>query len=222
MPKGCARGFTLIEIMLVVGLIGIIASAALAPIVFTVRSMEEAQKSWGARHNAAAAVDRIFSDARRIIPNSSFSVFKIIHKSGFGSAGDDRLVLWSAAPKYEGKNVGVVVYRVVQKDAFNNAAPGLYRWVLVNVPSQVTASGDAVLAGGEKPKTPMDVETDKLDPKEGRLLLADVQGINFYVRNEDKWVQECDGDIPKMLKIEVAAKDGLYTRIERFPNARAK
>ena len=61
--------------MLVVGLIGIIATAALAPLVFTGRSLEEAQQRWGTSHNTAAAAEKIYSDVRRVVPNPSFSTF---------------------------------------------------------------------------------------------------------------------------------------------------
>ena len=72
----------MIEIMIVAGLAGVIASAALAPLVFTVGSLDEAQSRWGARRSPAAAVERIYSDARRVVANPSFPSFKVIHKSG--------------------------------------------------------------------------------------------------------------------------------------------
>ena len=208
--------------MLVVGLIGIIATAALAPLVFTVRSLEEAQQRWGTSHNTAAAAEKIYSDVRRVVPNPSFSTFKIIHKSGLSTEADDRLVVWSAAPKYEGKNVGVVVYKIVAKGALNNAKPGLYRWVLVNVPSAAAVSGDISGGSSSEPETPMDVNTDELDPKKGKLILADAEGVKFYVGKENKWEQEYDGKLPKLLKTEIAAKDGRYSHTERFPNAAEK
>ena len=208
--------------MLVVGLIGIIATAALAPLVFTVRSLEEAQQRWGTSHNTAAAAEKIYSDVRRVVPNPSFSTFKIIHKSGLSTEADDRLVVWSAAPKYEGKNVGVVVYKIVAKGALNNAKPGLYRWVLVNVPSAAAVSGDISGGSSSEPETPMDVNADELDPKKGKLILADAAGVKFYVWKENKWEQEYDGKLPKLLKTEIAAKDGRYSHTERFPNAAEK
>ncbi len=207
--------------MLVVGLVGIIATAALAPLVFTIRSLEEAQRRWGASHNTAAAVEKIYSDIRRVIPNPSFSTFKIIHKSGLSAQADDRLVVWSAAPKYEGKNVGVVVYKVVTKGALNNAKPGLYRWVLANVPSVNALSGD--LSGNpSEPETPMEVNTDDLDPKEAKLVLAEAAGVRFYVWRDNKWEQEYDGKLPRLLKTEVITKEGGYSHTERFPNAPKK
>ncbi len=203
--------------MLVVGLVGIIAAGAITPLIFTIRSMEEAQKSWGGTHNTANAAAKLYLDARRTLPNPSFSSFRIIHKSGFGSVPDDRLVMWSSAPKYEGKNVGAVIYRIVQKDAFNNAKPGLYRWVLANVPSAAETSGDTAMVSGA-PKTPMDTDTDKLDPKDGRLILADASGLALYVWKDNKWTQDYDGDLPKMLKSEITSPAGVYSHTERFPN----
>ena len=130
-----ARGFTLIEILLVVGLVGIIASAALAPLVVTVRSLEEAQARWGRRHNARDAADAMYRDLRLALRNPSFQSVRIIHEESLGNDADDRLVMWSAAPKYEGKSAGVVVYRVLPEDSFSDDAPGLYRWVICGQPS---------------------------------------------------------------------------------------
>ena len=68
----------------------------------------------------------------------------------------------------------------------------------------------------------MDVNTDELDPKKGKLILADAAGVKFYVWKENKWEQEYDGKLPKLLKTEIAAKDGRYSHTERFPNAAEK
>ena len=54
------------------------------------------------------------------------------------------------------------------------------------------------------------------------LILADAAGVKFYVWKENKWEQEYDGKLPKLLKTEIAAKDGRYSHTERFPNAAEK
>ena len=61
-PKKNREGFTLIEVLLVVGLVGVIASVALAPLVLTVRSLEDSQARWGRRHNVREAADAMFRD----------------------------------------------------------------------------------------------------------------------------------------------------------------
>lgn len=215
MASGRSRGFTLIEIMLVVGLVGIIAVGAVTPLIYTIRSMEEAQERWGVSHNSSDAAARLFSDVRRVVPNPSFGSFRIIHKSSFGSNADDRLVIWSAAPKYEGKNVGVVIYKIVAKDAFSDAKPGLYRWVLANVPSEAAVSGDN--SSGEE-KGPMDTDTDKLDPKDGTMVLSDASSLALLIRKDDEWKHEYEGDLPKMLRIEIGTPSGVYSETQRFPN----
>ncbi|MDO5114971.1 MAG: type II secretion system protein [Synergistaceae bacterium] len=223
MKKGRASAFTLVEILLVVGLVGIIAAVALAPLVFTVRSLEDAQSRWGNLHNTASAADKIYSDVRRVIENPSFSVFRIIHKSGLTTEADDRLVMWSAAPKYEGRNVGVVIYKVVAGNSLNGAKSGLYRWVRDNVPSRNAVSGDLLSrAASDDESTPMDIDTDSLDPKDAKLILAGAEGVRFFVRQGKKWEQEYEGSLPPMLKTEIVLKDEVYSRTERFPNASGK
>ena len=77
------KGFTLIEILLAVGLAGIIAVAALAPLVFTVQSLETVQKGWGKNIKVMETAERIFSDTRNFARSSSFPVFRTVHKEGF-------------------------------------------------------------------------------------------------------------------------------------------
>lgn len=213
------RGFTLMEIMLAVGLIGIIAAAALAPLVFTVRSLEDAQTRWGASHNTSSAFDKLYSDVRRVIPNPSFSSFKIVHKSGpTADERDDRLVIWSTAPKYEGKGTGVVIYKVLRDEIADDTKPGLYRWVYVNIPSGGVTSAD--FSAMRNAMTPMEMDTDKLDPHSAKLLLADVTGLKFFVRDKDEWAQQdYIGGIPEFLRTEIISGDATFTRTERFPNA---
>ena len=70
------KGFTLIEILLAVGLVGIIAVAALAPLVFTVQSLETVQRDWGKSVKVMEAADRIFYDTRNFAESSSFPIFR--------------------------------------------------------------------------------------------------------------------------------------------------
>lgn len=218
---GRSRGFTLIEVLLAVGIAGVIAVTALAPLIFTIRSMEEAQDRWGKSHNAAEAVDRIYSDMRRVIHNPSFPVFRVERHENLSVSADDRLVVWSAAPKYEGRNAGVVIYKLVPEDTFRKEAePGLYRWVKDNVPSRHLVSGDAFGAASDDVENPMQINTDTLVPEDGKLVLPGAKGVRFYIRNGKEWEDKYEGSLPQAVKTEVILHDGrVYTRMERFQNA---
>ena len=88
------KGFTLIEIVLAVGLVGIISVAALAPLVFTVQSLEKVQKDWGKSIKTMGAAQKIFYDARNFAQSNSFPVFRTVHKEGLTVREDDRPLVW--------------------------------------------------------------------------------------------------------------------------------
>ncbi len=220
MKNSRARGFTLIEILLVVGLVGIIASAALAPLVVTVRSLEEAQARWGRRHNARDAVDAMYRDLRLALRNPSFRSVRIIHEESLGNDADDSIVIWSAAPKYEGGSAGVVVYRVMPEDSFSDEAPGLYRWVICGQPSLHVQSGDVFGPESADVPEPMDIDPDGLEAKDGELILSTARGLRFYFPHGEEWEREAyDGWIPPILRTDIVLADGSYVRTERFANA---
>lgn len=220
MKNSRARGFTLIEILLAVGLVGIIATAALAPLVVTVRSLEEAQARWGRRHNARGAADAMYRDLRLAIRNPSFLSVKIIHEEKLGRDADDRIMIWSAAPKHEGKSAGVVVYRVMPENPFRSEAAGLYRWVICGQPSLHAQSGDVFGPESADVPEPMDIDPDKLEAKDGELVLSTARGLRFYFPSGDEWKRErYEGWIPQILRTEIVLTEGSYVRTERFVNA---
>ena len=180
----------MIEILLVVGLVGIISSAALAPLYLTVRSLEEAQARWGRRHNANEAADAMFRDLRMVIANPSFESVRIQHEEGLESDSDDRLLMWSMSPRYEGKSAGVVVYRVLPEDSFRDEAPGLYRWVICGQPSLHAQHGETYGPGSADVPEPMDIDPEDLEAKDGELLLTEARGLRFYFPHGDEWERE--------------------------------
>lgn len=190
MKVGAAPGFTLIEILLAVGLVGIIAAAALAPLVFTVMSLEDAQKTWNASRSEDAAVDTLFRDIINIVKNQAFSSLRVIHKDGLSVKEDDRIMIWSGAPALEGgKSTGLVVYRVLEDSRLDRTTGGLYRWTVMDV----IASSDQ---RASKPATPMDFDVEKLKAADGKLLLGDVTGMRLRVWQKEQWADEYGGDMP--------------------------
>ena len=228
--------------MLVVGLVGIIAATALAPLVFTVDSLGAAQKAWNADDRERLAAERIFTDVRSAAANQSFQSVKIIHRSGLSSANDDRLLVWSAAPAKEGRGVCLVVYRVVAATAFTSQKGGLYRWLLggaqPGAASESAGSQDAALSSDAdsylsgdlklsadqtgKKQTPMDTDTDALRPEDGRLILSGVDGLGLKVLLDREWTDEYEGFMPQALKVTLTSKDRTYEHEEWFPQTGAQ
>lgn len=236
-------GFTLIEIMLVVGLVGIIAATALAPLVYTVDSLGTAQKTWNANDRERLAADSIFNDVRSAVPNQSFQSIKIIHQNSLSSGNDDRLLVWSSAPAREGRSVCLVAYKIVTASSFSDRKGGLYRWLINGASSGDAAgvtqsssdlamssdangylSGDFKLSADEtgKKTTPMDTDTDALKPEDGKLILAGADGLGVKALLGREWTDEYEGFMPSALKITFTVKDKAYEHEEWFPQSDAK
>ena len=216
MKCGRSAAFTLIEIMLAVSLAGIIAATALAPLVFTVSSLGDAQKEWNKKNKERAAADRIFRDVRNLVENPSFSSLKIIHKEGLAVQNDDRLLVWTGASAKEGFPVSLVVYKVVVGTALNGEKTGLYRWIIKSMPSKAQ---DDVKSGDKAPvrETPMDLDTETLKAKDGRLILDGADGLSFSVWNGSEWVREHDGALPQAMRTEIGEKGKNFSHEEWFP-----
>ena len=237
MTRRRSRGFTLIEILLVVGLVGIIAATAIAPLIFTVESLQDAQKSWGESGRERAAAERIFADVRGAVENPAFQSVKIVHKEGLSAQKDDRIMAWSSSPTKEGGPVSLVVYRVVVPSALDNQKGGLYRWVVKGARSKsginesilstdvsdgkTGASGDIKptlsAASDKKDETPMDLDTDTLKPEDGRLLLPGADGLKLQVMIGKEWTDDYEGFTPTAMKTEITVKDRTYSHEEWFP-----
>lgn len=208
MLKRASGGFTLVEILLVVGLVGIIAAAALAPLVFTVRSLGDAQKDFSASAKERSAMDGIFLDLRSAIANPAFASVKTVHKEGLSVQADDRLLVWSATPARESRPVGLVVYRLVAPSILEkDVKQGLYRWVITDFTSDKAVSDD----------TPMELDTDTLDTKKGRMVLAGATGVSFSVWSGEDWSEEYEGSLPRAFKAVIKTKDKSFEYEEWFP-----
>ena len=216
MKHGKSAGFTLIEIMLAVALTGIIAAAALAPLLFTVKSLSEAQREWGRNTRDRFAADKIYRDVRSSIENPSFSPFKIIHKDGLSLQNDDRLLVWSASSAKEGMPVSLIVYKIVSAAALDSNKSGLYRWVLKSVPSQYEEN--SLSAGAvQRASAPIDIDTDTLKTEEGKLLLAGADGLSLSVWNGSEWVGEYSCELPPAMRLQISMNGKKFSYEEWFP-----
>ncbi|MCE5201070.1 MAG: type II secretion system GspH family protein [Synergistaceae bacterium] len=228
MKKRIYPGFTLIEIMLAVALVGIIAATALAPLVFTVESLKDTQKQWGARIKERAAVENIFADVRGAVENPSFAPLRTIHNGGLTVQEDDRLLIWSASPVREGGIVSLVVYRVLTGSALDNKKGGLYRWILEGVKSDPNLSGElfskGLIAASRSLITssedPIKFDSDKLKAEDGRMVLPDAEGMRISVWSGTDWVQDYEGSVPEALKIGITIKGKKHVYEEWFPAIR--
>ncbi len=185
------RAFTLVEILVVVGIAGIIIVAAVTPLTYTVKTIRQAQKNFSASNRERFVINQIFQDARETVNINASSPFRVIHQDELGSNANDTLLLWARTPSYEGRSMTCVAYKMLPKSVLGTDLPeGLYRWVL---------------SGDEQPDA---VKEEDLKPEEGKLLLPGLTGIRFSVMVKSEWVDDYEGSSPQALRIVLEKKEG--------------
>lgn len=177
-------GFTLVEVLVVVGIAGIIIVTAITPLTFSVRTVREAQKNFSANNRERFAVNQLFRDAREVMGIHAATPFRLIRGDELGGKANDTLLLWTKTPAYTNASAGCVAYGRVQKSILGSDFPeGLYRWVL---------SDD---------RQPGKVEANDLDAEKGQLVLSGVEGVRFSVMDSGAWTDDYAGSCPQALRI---------------------
>lgn len=185
--RGRKHGFTLIEILIAVALTGLIASLALAPVVYAVRQVVETEAAYS--DEAALRRTAIFmaQDVSAGLRLASVVVRVADHKQ-LGGGDDDTLVIASAAPAKQNLAAGSVVYKIVRRSFMNDRAiPGLYRWLLPGV-------------------LPEDAEYDDLDEKDGQLVAPYVTELQVSVLEPPEWVEDYSGELPQGMQFVLSRK----------------
>ena len=176
------RGFTLIEILVVVLLAGMVTTLALAPVVFTVRRVVETQADYsdaGALERTLAFIGKDAAAALRLAPIA----VKVEDHRALGGTEDDVLLVASTAPAKQNLPAGCLVYRVDRGGPMRgDTPPGLYRWLL---PGKDIAKVDAAKLRGET----------------GQLVLPGVTafGVEAVVKSERE--KEYEGGLPAGLVV---------------------
>ena len=190
------RGFTLIEILVVVLLAGMVTTLALAPVVFTVRRVVETQADYsdaGALERTLAFIGKDAAAAMRLAPIA----VKVEDHRALGGAEDDVLLVASTAPAKQNLPAGTLVYKIDRSGPLREDTPsGLYRWLL---PGEDIAKIDAAKLRGET----------------GQLVLPGVTafGVEAVVKSERE--KEYEGGLPAGLVVTLArGKDKDEERLE--------
>ncbi|MDR1515731.1 MAG: type II secretion system GspH family protein [Synergistaceae bacterium] len=184
--KSGKRAFTLVEVMIVVGIAGLIMAVGLAPLVYSVRLMSETRAAFTAENRERYAINGIALDVRELVTNGVSSPFRLFHKDALGEP-EDYLFLWTITPSYMRLPLGTVVFGIPPESVLgDDYRKGLYRWLL---------SGDL---------RPDEINVDDhLKPETGRLILAGVENVGFKALQDGEWVDEYTGGMPQALRISL-------------------
>ena len=169
--------FTLVEMLVVVALVGLIASLAFGPIVYVVRQITETEAIYSdeaALRRAATFMAQDVASGLRLAP----AAVRVINHEELGGRDNDTLIVASSGPTRQNMAAGSVVYRIVRQSLFNDRqVPGLYRWVLPGV-------------------LPGDVQYDRLEAENGQLVVPYVTELNLSVFDPPDWVSDYSGKVP--------------------------
>jgi prepilin-type N-terminal cleavage/methylation domain-containing protein len=177
------RAFTLVEVMIVVGVTGLIMVIGLAPLVYSVRLMSDARAAFTEGNRERGAINAIAQDARELVSNGVSVSFRLFGRDALGGQ-EDYLLLWTLSPSYARLPMGTVVFGMPPDDILGGDYPkGLYRWLL---------SDDL---------RPSEVDVEELKPENGRMILAGVENVGFEALSGGEWLDEYTGDMPQALRV---------------------
>ncbi|MDR1915497.1 MAG: type II secretion system GspH family protein [Synergistaceae bacterium] len=201
---GCAahkEAFTLIEVLLVLGIAGMILAAGVAPLTYTIRTISDARQNFTANNMERTAVNRIFQDVRESIALNVQSPLFIVHRDGLGGKGNDLLMVWTITPSYANASIGSVVYGFPQRTVLgDDLEDGIYRWVL----------SDDTLPGSLNP--------EDLKPEAARLILRGLKGVSFNVLSGSSWEESYSGPLPKAFRVTLQYDEGDVVYEDMLPS----
>jgi prepilin-type N-terminal cleavage/methylation domain-containing protein len=193
------RGFTLIEILMVVAIAGIIASAAIAPLVFTIIRIAETEEQYNDDEALQRGISLVFKDISETMRVAEPPLLRTLRKGILGRGDDYTLIVASTSPARQNLPAGSVVYRVMRRSAFSRLPEGLYRWL---VPLRSLS----------------EIDPEKLNEEHAQLVLTDVTEFKVEILIPPDWSEEAySGPLPSGIKISLNRKDKKVERVEWLP-----
>ncbi len=190
------KAFTLVEVLVAVGLMGIVAAVAIGPLVALVVRLEAVQADYAGETALSTAARAIASDCRQILPQEGKIAFRAIRRDLLGNRRTDVLLFWTGAPLTRKQPAATEAYSILEPGPFRESIkPGLYRWTLPGV-------------------TPEEVFVDRLDPAAGTLLVKNADLFAIRVFDGKDWVEDYSGPLPPGISIQIGRGGGSVTHVD--------
>lgn len=196
------HGFTFIEILVSLGLIGVIAICAIAPMIFSIRNLNETQLESGETTAVNDVFNLICRDARSYLATDG-SCFILKKRDHFGGKAADLFLFLSNNSIKSYGIAGVYIYALVEKNSLSlhQGITGLYRWYYPG-------------------KGPEDIDLDsKLPLQDAELVLPDVTSFRVEVYSNKAWQSDYSGKLPQGIKIVIERNETTYDYIDWFPKS---
>lgn len=195
-------GFTFIEVLVVLALVGVMAACAIAPVVHVVSNIRDAQSLWGERSAVEDGARIIFRDMRSYVqgPDQTYCILK--RKDLFGGKADDVIAIATGSLLRTSMIPGTVVYRLVRSDSLGMRSNlvGLYRWTFL----------------GKRPDE-LDLNSS-FSAEEGALVLPYVESFRVEVYGGRDWLGDYSGSLPSGARITLEREGETYEISDWFPS----
>ena len=189
------KAFTLIEILVVIAITGVILTAAMAPIVLTVRNLRITEKDFGTREAMWKSLSFIARDLRQSIPGPSGPSLKLLHGERLGDGADDIVCFWSSLPISHGMPPGSVMYRIISE---RNQLPGLYRVVFPSL-------------------EPAKIDCREMPEKDLQILIPYAESFSISVWDGETWVEEYEGPRPAGVRFTLERRGEVVEYVDWIP-----
>jgi prepilin-type N-terminal cleavage/methylation domain-containing protein len=193
----CVRkAFTLVEVLVAVGLVGLVATVAVGPLVALVVRLEAVQADYAGESALSAAALAIASDCRQILPQEGKNAFRSIRRDLVGNRRTDVLFFWTGAPLARKQPAATEIYAILEPGPFREIAkPGLYRWTMPGL-------------------MPEEVFPERLDPAAGTLVVKNADLFAIRVFDGKEWVEDYSGPLPPGISIQIGRKGENVTHVD--------
>jgi prepilin-type N-terminal cleavage/methylation domain-containing protein len=191
-----SKGFTLVEVLVAVGLMGLVATLAFGPLAALALRLESVRTQYAEEAALSSALLGISADCRQILPQGGDIPFRTIRKEVLGGGRKDILLVWTGAPLSRNEPAATEVFSIAEPGPFRESVqPGLYRWTLTGT-------------------LPMDVNPERLDPGKATLLLKGADRFTVSVFDGKEWVEDYSGPVPAGIALEISRKGVRATHVD--------
>lgn len=195
------RGFTLIEIVIVIGIASVIFTAGIAPLLFTVRALSDERTRYTENDRERIACIRIFQDMSSAASENRSDPIRVQTHEELSEKKSEVLAVWSRSPVHQGSPVSNVVYAIPEQKLGGGRAPGLHRWII-----SVDITSSTMLE-------------EMLDAERSQLLIPGLKGFSVLALRDGEWREHYTGSIPTAVKILLEYEDDEKSYEYWFPNA---